>query len=179
MTNPPGCPVHGILPKEYWSKFPVPFPGGIFYPGMKPRSPALQADSLPSEPAGNPLMQWLHNVKEGWESTNRCFWTNFGQLMLSSVQSLSHVRLFATTRTAAQQTSLSITNSLELAQTHVHQVSDAIQQSHPLSSPSPVFILSQYQGLFSAESVLRIRWSKYWSFSFSISPSNEYPVWFP
>ena len=63
---------------------------------------------------------------------------------------------------------------LELVQTHVHQVSDAIQPSHPLSSPSPLaFNLSQHQGLFD-ESALCIRWPKYWSFSFSISPSNEY-----
>ena len=62
----------------------------------------------------------------------------------------------------------------ELTQTHVHWVSDAIQPSHPLSSPSPpTFNLSQLQGL-SNESALRIRWPKYWSFSFSISPSNEY-----
>ena len=64
---------------------------------------------------------------------------------------------------------------LELDQTHVHQVSDAIQASHPLSSPSPpAFSLSQHQGFFSNESVLHIRLPKYWSFSFSISPSNEY-----
>ena len=62
----------------------------------------------------------------------------------------------------------------ELAQTHVHQVGNAIQPSHPLSSPSPpTFNLSQHQGL-SNESVLRIRWPKHWSFSFTISPSNEY-----
>ena len=62
----------------------------------------------------------------------------------------------------------------ELTQTHVYQVGDAIQASHPLSSPSPPALnLSQNQGL-SNESVLRIRWAKYWSFSFSISPSNEY-----
>ena len=63
---------------------------------------------------------------------------------------------------------------LELAQTHVRRVGDAIQPYHPLSSPSPsAFNLSQPQGLFS-ESVLRIRWPKYWGFSFNISPSNEY-----
>ena len=63
---------------------------------------------------------------------------------------------------------------LELAQTHVHQVHDAIQQSHPLLSPSiPTFNLSQHQ-LFSNESVLSIRWPKYWSFGFNISPSNEH-----
>ena len=62
----------------------------------------------------------------------------------------------------------------EFTQTHVHRVSDAIQPSHPLSSPSPpAFSLSQHQGL-SNELVLHIRWPKYWSFSFNISLSNEY-----
>ena len=59
-----------------------------------------------------------------------------------------------------------------LTQTHVHRVSDVIQPSHPLWSPSPpAFNLSQHQS-FSNESVLRIRRPKYWSFS--LSPSNEY-----
>ena len=63
---------------------------------------------------------------------------------------------------------------LEFAQTHVHAVSDTIQPSDSLSSPSPpAFNLSQHQGR-SSESALPIRWPKYWSFSFSISPSNEY-----
>ena len=66
---------------------------------------------------------------------------------------------------------------LESTQTHVHRVDDAIQPSHPLSSPSPPALnLSQHQGLFfSNESALRIRWPKYWSFSLNISPSNEHP----
>ena len=56
----------------------------------------------------------------------------------------------------------------EFAQICVHQVDDAIQPSHPLSSPSPLaFNTSQHQGLFQ-------RWPKYWSFNFSISSSNEY-----
>ena len=63
---------------------------------------------------------------------------------------------------------------LEFTQTHVHRVGDAIQPSHPLSSPSsPAFSLSQHHSLFQW-SVLHIKWPKYWSFSFSISPSNEY-----
>ena len=67
----------------------------------------------------------------------------------SSVQSLSRVWLFATPWTAARQASLSITNSWSLLKTHVHWVSDAIQPSHPLSSPSPPALnLSQHQGLF-------------------------------
>ena len=63
---------------------------------------------------------------------------------------------------------------LEFAQTHVHWVGDAIQPFHPLSSPSPpAFNPSQHQ-VISNELVFRIRWPKYWRFSFSISPSNEY-----
>ena len=62
----------------------------------------------------------------------------------------------------------------EFIQTHVHWVSDAIQPSHPLLSPSPpAFNLSQHQSLFKWVS-FPIRWPKYWSFSFSISPFNEY-----
>ena len=58
----------------------------------------------------------------------------------------------------------------ESTQTHVHCVGDAIQPSHPPLSPSPPALnLSQHQGLFQ-----RIRWPKYWTFSLSISPSNEY-----
>ena len=62
---------------------------------------------------------------------------------------------------------------LELAQTHVHWVSDAFPPSHPLSSPSPAFSLSQHQDFFQGISSW-IRWPKYCSFSFSISPSSEY-----
>ena len=62
----------------------------------------------------------------------------------------------------------------ELAQVHVHRVSDAIQPSHHLLSPSlPTFNLSQYQGLFKRVNSLH-QVTKYWSFSFSVSPSNEY-----
>ena len=63
------------------------------------------------------------------------------------------------------------------AQIHVHWVSDAIQPSHPLL-PTPSFLLpSIFPSIrvFSNESALCIRWTKYWSFSFSISPSNEHP----
>ena len=62
----------------------------------------------------------------------------------------------------------------ELVQSHVHQVGDAIQPSHPLSAPSPPALnLSQHQ-VFSNESALHIRWPKYWSFSFNISHSSEH-----
>ena len=61
----------------------------------------------------------------------------------------------------------------EFTQTHVHQVGDPIQPFHPLSSPSPPAPNPQHQS-FSNELPLHMRWSKYWSFSFSISPSNEH-----
>jgi len=73
---------------------------------------------------------------------------------------------------AACQASLSITNSRNLLKVDVHQVSDVIKPSHPLLSPSPPAF--PRIRVFSNESVLCIRWPKYWSFSFSISPSNEY-----
>ena len=63
----------------------------------------------------------------------------------------------------------------EFTQTHIHQVSDAIQPSHPLSSPSPPAPNPSQHRVFSNESTIRMRWPKYLSFSLSISPSNERP----
>ena len=63
---------------------------------------------------------------------------------------------------------------LEFTQTHVHLVGDAIQPSYLLSSPSPPAPIPPSIRVFSNESTLRMRWPKYWSFSFSISPSNEH-----
>ena len=63
---------------------------------------------------------------------------------------------------------------LEFTQTHVHRVSDAIQPSHPLSSPSPSAPIPPSIRVFSNESTLRMRWPKFWSFSFSISPSKQH-----
>ena len=63
----------------------------------------------------------------------------------------------------------------EFTQTHVRRVSDAIQPSHPLSSPSPLPPIPPSITVFSSESTLPVRWPKYWSFSFSIIPSKEIP----
>ena len=92
--------------------------------------------------------------------------------LLSSVQSLSHVQLCDPTDCSSPGFPVHH-QLLELVQTHIHQVSDAIQPPHPLSSPSPPSIFPSIS-VFSNESALHVRWPKYWSFSFSISPSNEY-----
>ena len=64
---------------------------------------------------------------------------------------------------------------LEFTQTHVHRVRDAIQPSHPLSSPSPPAPNPSKHQSFSSDSTLCMRWPKYWNFSLSISPSKEHP----
>ena len=100
--------------------------------------------------------------------------TSLREFQFSSVQSLSHVRLFVTQWTVARQASLSITNSrsllklmsIELVMPSNHLILCYLRLLQPSIVPSI--------RVFSKESVLRIRWPKYWSFSFSISPSNEY-----
>ena len=93
---------------------------------------------------------------------------------LSSVQSLSHVRLFVTPWTEARQASLFITNSrslLKLMSIELVMPSSHLILCRPLLLPPSIFPSIR---VFSNESVLRIRWPNYWSFSFSISPSDEY-----
>ena len=94
--------------------------------------------------------------------------------MFSSVQLLSHVRLFVTPWIAAHQASLSIVNSQSLLR--LMSIESVMPSNHlifccPLLLPPSIFPSIR---VFSNESVLRIRWPKYWSFSFNISPSNEY-----
>ena len=96
------------------------------------------------------------------------------KFIFSSVQSLSHVQLLATPWTAARQASLSITNSCSSLK--LMSIESVMPSSHlilyrPLLFPPSVFPSIR---VFSNESVLLIRWPKYWSFSFSIRPSNEY-----
>ena len=90
-----------------------------------------------------------------------------------SVKSLSHVQLFVTPQTASHQASLSITNSQSLLR--LRSIRSVIPSSHIILS-RPLLLLPPILPsirVFSTEAVLRIRWPKYWSFSFSISPSNE------
>ena len=100
--------------------------------------------------------------------------TSHHHLEVTSIQSFSHVRLFVTPWIAARQASLSITNSQSLLK--LMSVESVIPSSHlilchPLLLPPSIFPSIR---VFSIESVLHIRWPKYWSFSLSTSPSNEY-----
>ena len=99
----------------------------------------------------------------------------YHHLQFSSVQSLSRVRLFATPWIAAHQASLSITNSRNSLK--LTSIESVMPSSH-LILCCPLFLLPLIPPsirVFSNESTLRMRWPKYWSFSFSISPSNEHP----
>ena len=93
----------------------------------------------------------------------------------SSVQSLSHVQFFATPWTAACQASLSITNSQSLLK--LTSIESVISSNHLITCCPLLFLPSIFPSIrvFSNESAIHIRWPKYWSFSFSISPSNEHP----
>ena len=95
-------------------------------------------------------------------------------LNLISVQLLSCVQLFATPWTAARQASLSITNSQSLLK--IMSIESVMPSNHLILCHSLLLLPSTFASIrvFSIESVLCIRWPKYWSFSFSISPSNEY-----
>ena len=145
-------PSMGFSKQDYCSGLPFPFPGDPPNPGIEPTSlasPTLAGGFLP--------------ISVTWEGQHT-----------SSVQSLSRVQLFATPWTAACQASLSITNSRSLLK--LMSFKSMVPTNHlilchlllqlPLIFPSI--------RVFSKESVLCIRWLKYWSCSFSISPSNEY-----
>ena len=95
---------------------------------------------------------------------------------ISSVQSLSHVRLFATPWITARQASLSITNSRSSLKPM--SIKSVMPSSH-LNFCRPLLLLPPIPPsirVFTNESTLRMRWPKYWSFSFTISPSNEHPA---
>ena len=97
-----------------------------------------------------------------------------GGPIFSSVQSLSCVQLFATPRTAARQASLSITSSWSLCK--LMSIELVVPSNHLILCRPLLLLPSVFPNIrvFSSEPVLHIRWPKYWSFSFSIHPSNEY-----
>ena len=104
----------------------------------------------------------------------RCLFVCLFFKTLSSVHSVSHVRLFSTPWTAASQASLSITNSWSLSK--LMFIESVMPSNHFILCHPLLLLPSIFSSIrvFSNESVLCIKWPKYWSFSFSISPSNEY-----
>ena len=96
-------------------------------------------------------------------------------LQFSSIQLLSHVQLFQTLWTEAHQASLSITNSRSLLK--LMSIKSVMSSNHLILCHPFLLLPSIFPSIrvFSNESALHMRWPKYWSFSFSISPSNEHP----
>ena len=129
--------------------------------------PHQQMVSLPLAPPGKSFSHArLVPINSIWSYHRYC---------ISSVQWLSHARLFMTPWTAARQASLSITKSqslLKLMSIGSVMLSNHLILCHPLLLPLSIFPSIKD---FSNESALCMRWPKYWSFSFNISPSNEHP----
>ena len=109
------------------------------------------------------------------QHTRVCFLTPWLQPIFSSVQLLSRVQLFATPWTVARQASLSITNSWSLFK--LMSIEALMPSNHFILCHLLLLLPSIFPSIrvFPNESALRIRWPKYWSFSFSIRPTNEYP----
>ena len=139
---------------DYWSGLPCPPPGAPSDPGVEP--PSLMSPELAVR---------FFITHATWDAPFFLF---------SSVQSLSHGQLFVTPWTAACQAYLSITNSQSLLK--LRSIESVMPYNH-LILFHPLLLLPSICPsirVFSNESALCIRWPKYWSFTFSISPSNEY-----
>ena len=144
----------GFCRQEYWSGLPFPSPGNLPHPSIELKFSALAGRFFTTEPPGKPSLQ-----------------------VPVLVQLLSRVRLFVTPWTAVHQASLSITNSWSLLK--LTSIESVIPSNHlifycPLLLPAS--IISSIR-VFPNESVLHIRWPKFWSFSFSVSPFNKYSDW--
>ena len=118
----------------------------------------------------NPVSNLVPNREANWLIDWLIYWF----IQFSSVQSLSHVQFFATPWTAACQASLFITNSRSLLK--LMSIESVMPSSHLILGHPLLLLPSIFPSIsvFSNESALRIRWPKYWSFSFSICPSNEH-----
>ena len=139
---------------------------GSSQPRIKPRSPALQADSLPSEAPEICVISILYPFS---------LVLHYFSVQLSSVQSLSHVQLFETPWITECQASLSITSSQSLLK--LMPIESVMPSSHLILCHPLLLLPSIFPSIrvFSNESTLRMRWPKYWTFNFSISPSNKHP----
>ena len=143
----------GFPRQEYWSGLPFPSPGDLLDPGIKLTSPALGGWLFTTEPPRRPIINY----------------------QFSSVQfSRSILSDSATPWITARQASLSITNPQNLLK--LMSIESVMQYNHLMLCCPLLLLPSVFPSLrvFPSESVLHIRWPEYWSFNFSISPSNEY-----
>ena len=149
----------GFSRQEYWSELPYPPPGDLPNPGIKATSlmfSALPGGFLPGAPPEKPCPR-------------------NSLVQFSSVQFLSRVWLFVTPWIATRQASLSITNSWSSPKLMSIK---SVKPSRHLILCCPLLLLPSIPPsirIFYNESTIRMRWPKYWSFSLSISPSNEHP----
>ena len=175
--------------QEYWSGLPFPYSWDLPDPGIESGFPYCRQTLYHLSHQGSPTIEPLQHragPQEAEQLPGRECYPTLQQIIVlsfteqspdhqfSSVQSLSPVWLLATTWTAACQASLSITNSkslLKLMSIKLVKPSNHFILWHPLLLLPSVFHRIR---VFSNEIVLHFRWSKYWSFHFSISPSNEY-----
>ena len=137
----------GFPRQEYWSGLPFPSPGDLPNPGIEPTFPTLTGE----------------------------FFTTGSPTKCSCCCSVAQSCPTLCSPMDCSTPGFPVLNHLlEFAQTHVHWVGDAIQPSHPLSSPLFLPLIFPSIRVFSNESALRIRWPKYWSFSLNIVPFNEH-----
>ena len=148
----PGSSIHGILQARILERVAISFPRGSSRPRDQTRASCI---------AGRCFTLWT--IREAQRL-----------IQFSSVQSLSHVQFFVTPWTAECQASLSIANSQSLLK--LMPIESVMPSSHRILCHHLLLLPSIFPGIrvFSNESTLHIRWPKYWSFSFSISPSNKY-----
>ena len=141
-----GSSVHWIFQAKLLEWLPFPSPRDLPDPGIKPSTPSLQAKSLPTESSGRPISQSQRNEH------NKTKTDTFATIQWHQLSSPKLLLLFSSVQfSSVTQSCLTLCNPMnhstpglpvhhqlpEFTQTHVHQVSDAIQPSHPLSSPSP------------------------------------------
>ena len=179
--SPPEFSIHELFQARVLEWVAISFSRGSSWPRDQTGSPALWADALLSEPPGEPLTLLIKKKKKTKKSIGLFSFLLWYKIKGLSFQ-FSSVPQSCPTLCDPMDCStpgLTVHHPLpEFTQTQVHWVGDAIQPSHPLSTPSRL-LPSIFPSIrvFSNESVL-IRWPKYWSFSFSISPSSIQD-WFP
>ena len=175
MTVAHQAPLSTGFPRQQcWTGLLFPSPGDLPNPRIESISPAFAGGFFTTHPPGKPRSLIREHKFFLPGGICCCLWKiNLGCINISSFQSLSHAQLFAAPWTAAHQASLSITNSQSLLKLIPIElmISNHLILCHPIL---PLLSIFPRISVYSNESALHIRWAKYWSFSFIISPSSKY-----